>query len=424
MIDMNEILTSALNQIKLSAKILGEDYRDKRKFQKAIDAILVPQKILRGKIKVKIGGKSKSFQAYRIEHNNARGPFKGGIRFHQNVSEDEVRALATLMSLKCAVAGIPYGGAKGGVVVDPTTLTKDELKNLSYEYAKFVSKMIGPWKDVPAPDVNTDGQIMSWMLEAYEKAIGEQAPATFTGKPIELGGSPGRTEATGRGGVSVLLAYCKEKKINPRSSSVAVQGFGNVGFYFAKFAREAGFKVVAVSDSSGAIYDAKGVDPNELLVLKEKYGSYAEISKKEKKKLLTNDELLSLPVTFLVPAALENAITEKNVESIKARVVFEMANGPTSAEADEFLFKEKVDVLPDILCNSGGVTVSYFEWVQNLHGYSWTEDRVNKELKNIITKAFNDIEKIVKQKKISYRSAANYLALKRIVDAMILRGRV
>lgn len=420
---MNEMLEGALDQIKKSSQTLADDYSDKKRFKKAIALILEPQKIIQGKVKIKVKGKIKSFQAFRIEHNNARGPFKGGIRFHPSVSEDEVRALATLMSLKCAVAGIPFGGGKGGVIVDPSTLTREELKDLSVGYAKLISKNIGPWKDVPAPDVNTDGQIMSWMLEAYEKEIGYLAPATFTGKPLELFGSLGRTEATGRGGVFVLLAYCKAKNINPKSVKVAVQGFGNVGFWFSALAVAAGFKVVAVSDSSGGIYDQNGVDPVELMDLKEKYGSFSSFAGKEKMKLITNEELFSLPIDILVPSALENAINGKNKENIKAKVVIEMANGPTSGEADRCLFEKGVNVIPDILCNSGGVTVSYFEWVQNLHGYFWTEDRVNEELKMTITNAFEDIQRIVEDKKVSYRVAANYVALKKIVDAMLLRGR-
>jgi glutamate dehydrogenase/leucine dehydrogenase len=422
---MNAILNAALNQIKDTSLILSEDYGDKRRFQKAINAILIPQRIVKGKISIKSkDGKKKVFQAFRIEHNDARGPFKGGIRFHPNVTEDEVRALATLMSLKCAVAGIPYGGAKGGVIVDPSKLTKEELKDLSIEYAKFITHYIGPWKDVPAPDVNTDGQIMSWMLEAYEKKTGMQAPATFTGKPLELGGSLGRTEATGQGGVYVLAAYAKAKKLNIKFSTVAVQGFGNVGFYFAKIAKELGFKVVAVSDSSSGIYNAKGLDIDVLSKFKDKGGAFKDYPLKVGMKLITNEELLELPVAVLVPAALENSITKENVVKIRAKVVFEMANGPTTSEADAYLFKKGIDVIPDILSNSGGVTVSYFEWVQNLYGYYWTKEKVNEELKKTITKAFGDIDAIKKSKKISYRRAANYLSIKRIIDAMILRGRV
>jgi glutamate dehydrogenase len=422
---MNAMLEAALNQIKDTSLILSEDYDDKKRFKKAIAAILTPQRIVKGKISIKgANGKKKTFQAFRIEHNDARGPFKGGIRFHQNVTEDEVRALSTLMSLKCAVAGIPYGGAKGGIIVDPSKLSSGELKDLSIAYAKLIAPYIGPWKDVPAPDVNTDGQIMSWMLETYEKKLGIQAPATFTGKPLELGGSLGRTEATGQGGVYVLAAYAKAKKLNIKTSTVAVQGFGNVGYYFAKIANELGFKVVAVSDSSSGIYSSNGLNIGALAEFKDKGRAFKDYPLKGGTKLITNSELLDLPVTVLVPAALENSITKDNMEKISAEVVFEMANGPTTSEADAYLHEKGIDVIPDILSNSGGVTVSYFEWVQNLNGYYWTKERVNEELKSTITKAFNDIDKIVKEKQISYRRAANYLSLKRIIDAMMLRGRV
>ena len=416
---MNSMLEAALTQIKETTTLLQEDYADKKRFKKAVEMVLKPQRIIKGKIKVG----AKTFQAFRIEHNDARGPFKGGIRFHKDVSEDEVRALATLMSLKCAVAGIPYGGGKGGVIVDPSRLTTEELKKLSQEYAKLVTPYIGEWKDVPAPDVNTDGQIMAWMLEAYEKKIGRQAAGTFTGKPLELGGSLGRTEATGQGGVFVLNAYAKAYGIK-KGATVAIQGFGNVGFWFAKLAIDSGFKVVAISDSSAGVYDKKGLNIDKLLDFKNKYGSFANAAKKEKIQTISNAELLELPVTVLVPAALENAINKDNMEKISADVVFEMANGPTTSEADNYLFEKGINVIPDILANSGGVTVSYFEWVQNLHGYYWTKSRVNDELKETITTAFNDIHEVKKAKRISYRRAANYLSIKRIVDAMMLRGRV
>lgn len=416
---MNAMLLAALGQIKDTTVLLEEDYSDKKRFKKALELVLTPQRIIKGKLKV---GKN-TYQAFRIQHNDARGPFKGGIRFHQNVSEDEVRALATLMSLKCSVAGIPYGGGKGGIIVDPSKLSVNELKALSIEYAKLITPYIGPWKDVPAPDVNTDGQIMAWMLEAYEKKIGHQAAGTFTGKPLEIGGSLGRTEATGQGGVFVLNAYAKSHGIK-KGSTVAIQGFGNVGFWFAKLAIESGFKVVAISDSSAGVYDKKGLNIDKLLTYKEKYGSFVLAAKKEKLQTITNSELLELPVTVLVPAALENSINKDNMEKISAEVIFEMANGPTTSEADAYLFEKGIDVIPDILANSGGVTVSYFEWVQNLHGYYWSKERVNDELKTTITKAFNDIDKVKKEKRISYRKAANYLSLKRIIDAMMLRGRV
>jgi glutamate dehydrogenase/leucine dehydrogenase len=422
---MNAMLEAALNQIKDTSLLLAEDYPDKKRFKKAIEAILTPQRVIKGRLSIKgKDGKKKVFQAFRIQHNDARGPFKGGIRFHQNVSQDEVQALATLMSLKCAVAGIPYGGAKGGVIVDPSKLTRGELKDLSIEYAKFIAPYIGPWKDVPAPDVNTDGQVMSWMLEAYEKKIGMQTPATFTGKPLELGGSLGRTEATGQGGVYVLETYLRTKGLKNQRTTIAVQGFGNVGYYFARIAKELGFKVVAVSDSSSGIYHPKGLDIDALGKFKDKGGSFKDYPLKSGSKLITNAELLELPVTVLVPAALENSITKENVQEISAKVVFEMANGPTTSEADAYLHEKGIDVIPDILSNSGGVTVSYFEWVQNLSGYYWTLARVNEELKKTITKAFLDIDGVVKSKHISFRRAANYLSIKRIIDAMIMRGRV
>lgn len=419
------MLEAALKQITDSSIILGEDYTGKKRFKKAIDAILTPQRTIKGKIVIKgVGGKKKTFQAFRVQHNDSRGPFKGGIRFHPNVTEDEVRALATLMSLKCAVAGIPYGGGKGGVIVDPSKLTKDELKDLSIGYSKLITPYIGPWKDVPAPDVNTDGQIMSWMLEAYEKKVGILSPGTFTGKPLELGGSLGRTEATGQGGVFLLEAYAKVNKISPKTATVAVQGFGNVGFWYAKLASDLGFKIIAVSDSSSGIYNPKGLDIDKLGKFKNEGGSFKDFSLNTGDKLITNTELLELSVTVLVPAALENAINKDNMEKISAQVVFEMANGPTTSVADRYLFEKGIDVIPDILANSGGVTVSYFEWVQNLNGYYWTKDRVNTELKNIINKAFMDINQVKTTKRISFRQAANYISLKRIIDAMVLRGRV
>jgi glutamate dehydrogenase (NAD(P)+) len=422
---MNAMLEAALKQIKDSSVLLSKSYTDKKRFRKAIDAILTPQRIVKGKLTVEgDGGKKKVFQAFRVQHNDARGPFKGGIRFHPDVCEDEVRALATLMSLKCAVAGIPYGGAKGGVIVDPSKLNKEELKILSMEYVKLIAPFIGPQRDIPAPDVNTDGQIMAWMLETYEKKIETHAPATFTGKPLELGGSLGRTEATGQGGVFVLEAYAKTNKIDPKTTTVAIQGFGNVGFWFAKLAEGLGFNVVAVSDSSSGIYNSNGIDIDALGEFKNKGGSFKEWTLKKGEKLITNSELLELPITFLVPAALENSINKDNMKKISAKVIIEMANGPTTSEADKYLFAKKVDVIPDILANAGGVVVSYFEWVQNLHGYRWTKERVNAELKETIVSAFNDINKIVTQNKISYRGGANYISLKRIVDAMMLRGRV
>lgn len=416
---------NAKKQVDKVASILSEDYSDLKRFEKAIDILKTPHRVLSTNISIKLdNGKIKNFKAFRSQHNNARGPFKGGIRFHPQVSEDEVKALSLWMSVKCSVAGIPYGGGKGGIAFDPKELSENELRQLCYKYAEFLAPYIGPWKDVPAPDVNTGGREMAWMLEAYERKVGQLAPATFTGKPIELGGSLGREEATGQGGVFILQKYVNAQKLNAKRTSIAVQGFGNVGFWFAKLANKSGYKVVAVSDSSGGIYDEKGLNIDKLAKLKDEYGSFRDISQNLKYKFVTNEELLALRVDILVPGALENSITAENVKAIKAKTVLEMANGPTTPEAEDVLLSKNIDVIPDVLCNAGGVTVSYFEWVQNLHGYRWTKERVNQELKVVLDNAFSEIYSVVRGKKISYRKAAYYVALKRIIDAMMLRGRV
>ena len=417
---MTSAFTNAKRQIDDVADLLMAEYPDRKLFKKAVEKLKRPQRVLRKSLSLRMdSGKIGSFISYRSQHNDARGPFKGGIRFHPQVSEDEVKALSTWMSIKCATVGIPYGGGKGGIIIDPKLLSETELRRLCYAYAEFLTPYIGPWKDVPAPDVNTGGREMAWMLEAYERKIGYHAPATFTGKPIELGGSLGREEATGQGGFYVLNEYLKTKKLKNKKTSIAVQGFGNVGFWFAKLAKKAGYKVIAVSDSSGGVYNPKGLDVEKVMIHKEKTGSVLGLYNE-----LTNDELLTINVDILVPAALENAINKENVKNVKAKVILEMANGPTTPEAEEILLSKKVDILPDVLCNAGGVTVSYFEWVQNLHGYRWTKEHVNEELEGILEKAFTEIDNLVKIKKISYRKAAYLMAVKRIIDAMILRGRV
>lgn len=416
--------TNAKKQIDNVASFLENEYSDKKKFKKAISLLKKPDRVFKKKLTIKLdSGKTKSFLAFRSQHNDARGPYKGGIRYHPNVSENEVKALSIWMTIKNAVVGVPYGGGKGGIVVNPRELSENELERLSKKYIDFLTPYIGPWKDIPAPDVNTGGREMAWMLEVYEKKVGCHCPAAFTGKPLELGGSLGRTQATGRGGVCVLKSYAK---VSVRAK-IAVQGFGNVGYWFAKLASDIGFKIVAVSDSSGGVYNPEGWNIDKLLEYKKELGSFKKISRsksKSKYKFITNDQLLELNVDILAPSALENAITKENVRKIKAKVILEMANGPVTPEAEKILLEKGVDILPDVLCNAGGVIVSYFEWVQNLHGYSWTENKVNKELKKIMDKAFSGIFKVKKQKKISFRQAAYILALKRIIDAMILRGKV
>jgi len=422
---MASAFKNALRQLADSSALLASDFPDKRRFRQAIDHLKNPQRLLKKKLVLRLDGQKKaSFQAFRSQYNDARGPFKGGIRFHPQVSEDEVKALSFWMAVKCAVTDIPYGGGKGGIKIDPKKHSEAELRRLSKEYASWLSPYIGPWKDVPAPDVNTGEREMAWMLEAFEGRFGSHAPATFTGKPIALGGSLGRTEATGQGGVYILSEYSKIKKLKNSKTEIAVQGFGNVGFWFSKLAGKLGYKIVAVSDSSGGIYDPKGLNVDKLSLLKEKFGSFEKASKKEGLKFITNEDVLTLPVDILAPAALENAIGEDNAMRVKAKAILELANGPTSPEGEKILLRKKVDVIPDVLCNAGGVTVSYFEWVQNLHGYRWTKERVNSELSVVMKKSFGDIYSIVKSKKVSFRNAAYILALKRIVDAMMLRGRV
>jgi glutamate dehydrogenase/leucine dehydrogenase len=363
-----------------------------------------------------ISANSKKYPGYRVQHNSARGPYKGGIRYHPQVDLDEVKALATWMSLKCAVADIPYGGGKGGVACDPKQMSAKEKEAVSRGWARAMAEHIGAWKDVPAPDVNTDSQTMAWILDEYEKIIGRHEPAVITGKPVELGGSLGRDKATSQGGYFVLREALKAYKKKP--GTVAIQGIGNVGGWLAEILHKQKFKVVAVSDSKGGIYDPKGIDVHKAMTHKQKTGSLKGFAGK----YITNEALLELPVDVLAPSALENVITKDNAGKIKAKIVLEMANGPTTPEADAILDKKGIIVIPDILANAGGVTVSYFEWAQNLSGYYWDLDEVDRKLERQMTRAFKAVFETAQKHKISLRAAANVLALGRIARAMQLRG--
>jgi len=392
-------------------------------------------------------GKKKVFKGWRIQHNSALGPYKGGIRFHHDTVREEVQALATLMSIKCAVAGLPYGGGKGGIVVDPKKLSKTELERLSRAFANRIAHIIGEDIDVPAPDVNTTPEIMSWMIDEYQRIIGRKSPATFTGKPVSMGGSLGRTEATGRGGLFVLQALLKKINVgnDPRvvpkkgghrgpplqNLTIAVQGFGNVGYYFAKLASEAGFKIVAVSDSKGGVYVKDGLSVDQTMKCKKEKGMVAgcyckgSVCDIKYGKTVTNEELLELPVDILVPAALENVINDKNMAKIKAGIIVEMANGPLTQEAYEYLSKKGLPagrqgkiIVPDVLANSGGVTVSYLEWVQGKAGYYWSEKEVNDRLKVMMEKAFEAIWKKSVETKMPLKQAAFEVAIERITSAM------
>ena len=382
------------------------------------ELIKKPKRIINVKIPVKMDdGKEVSFEGYRIQHNDSRGPFKGGIRYHPNVSMDEVKALSTWMTLKCAVANIPFGGGKGGIIVDPKKLSKAELEKLSRGYIQKIAQYIGPDKDVPAPDVYTDSQIMSWMLDEFEKINGKHLPGVITGKPIELGGSLGRDKATAQGGVFVLEAAIKALKFSGKKA--AIQGFGNAGSVAAEILYNNGFTIIAVSDSKGGIYSEKGINIAKLMEHKNKTGNVQNFPLT---KNITNDELLELSTDILIPAALENQITIANANKIKAKIILELANGPTTPEADEILFKKGIHVLPDILANSGGVSVSYFEWVQNLQNYYWDLDEVNKKLKKLMQEAFANVFERAQKNKTDFRTGANILALERVSKAMQLRG--
>lgn len=355
-------------------------------------------------------GTVKMFEGYRVQYNNARGPYKGGIRYHQDTDINEVRALAFWMTLKCAVVNIPMGGGKGGITVDPKKLSKNELENLSRGWVRLMSPVIGPKQDVPAPDVNTNGEIMGFMVDEYKNITGDKTNATFTGKPIELGGSEGRGPATGLGGFYVFDVIKNKIKL-PDSCDVVIQGFGNVGGNAAEILANHGHKIIAISDSKGAIYKGDGIDIKALNDYKKENG---KISGFPGSKDITNEELLILPCDVLIPAALENQIHENNAKDIKASLIVELANGPTTPEADDILFERNITVVPDILANAGGVTVSTFEWEQNLKNEHWTEKEVFEKLKNIMDEQTEVVWEKSKEWKTDMRRAAFIVALERI----------
>ena len=437
-----DMLETARDIVRNAGKRLGYS-------EHIIHTLLQPDRVIEVKIRIPSKTGERVFVGFRSQHNNKRGPYKGGIRFHPNVSREEVLALSTLMSIKCAVAGIPFGGSKGGIIVDPKNLSKKELEQLSRSYVRALYPLIGPHIDVPAPDVNTNPLIMQWMVDEYSTLAGKASPAAFTGKPVEKGGSLGRTEATGRGGVIVMKALLaklgKELKIKNSAFTkvmagkakltVAVQGFGNVGYYFAKIAAEEGFDVVAVSDSKGGIVkmpknikrgDKQTAEPLDIpLVMscKKKQGTLAGcycsggVCDINEGKVITNEQLLELPVDILVPAALENVITEKNAHKIQAKVIVEMANGPIAQEAYPILRKRGIHVIPDVLANAGGVVVSYFEWVQGVKGTIWSESKVNKKMQLLLEKSAISVWEQSKQSRVSLKEAAFMVAVQRLVEA-------
>ncbi len=381
-----------------------------------IAQLKIPDRYTEVSIPVRMdNGTQRIFTGFRSQHNNARGPYKGGIRYHQDVNLDEVRALSFWMSFKNAVVNVPFGGGKGGIIVNPKELSTGELERLSRGFIQKISLLIGPEVDVPAPDVNTTGQIMGWMLDEYQKITGNRSRATFTGKAVDNGGSEGRTEATGFGGGYVLKQAMVHNLVPSEAKTIAIQGFGNVATYLAEATKDMGFKIVALSDSKGGVYSDEGIDVKAAEDHKHQTKSLKGLSGT---KDITNEELLELDVAVLVPAALENVLTADNADKVKAKFILEMANGPTTPEADVIFAQKGIAVIPDILANSGGVATSYYEWYQNMHDEKWSKENVLKKLETQMTLAFNDVLEKKNQYNTTYRTAAYILAAERIIAAM------
>jgi glutamate dehydrogenase (NAD(P)+) len=379
-----------------------------------------PKRVLEVSIPVKMdNGQLKVFTGYRVQHNIARGPAKGGIRFHPNVTLDEVKALAAWMTWKSATVNIPYGGSKGGVICDPKRMSRGELERMTRRYASEIMPLIGPEQDIPAPDVYTDSQTMAWIMDTYSMTVGYSALGSVTGKPVSLGGSVVRNEAAARGCLMVVEEACKVKKIPLRGATVAIQGFGNAGSVAARLFAEKKARVVAVSDSRGGVFNSRGIDPLKALRYKERSGTVVGMPGASR---ISNDDLLTLKCDILVPAALENVITLHNADQIKARIIAEAANGPTTPHADEVLARKGVLVLPDILANAGGVTMSYFEWAQDLQGYFWDESEVNQKLEGVMKRAYASVQETMRKYHVHSRAAAYILAVGRVADATLIRG--
>jgi glutamate dehydrogenase (NAD(P)+) len=378
---------------------------------KRVMEVAIPTKMDNGQVKV--------FTGYRVQHNVARGPAKGGLRYHPNVTLDEVKALAMWMTWKTATVNVPYGGAKGGVICEPKRMSKGELERMTRRFTSEILPIIGPERDIPAPDVYTDSQTMAWIMDTYSITVGEASPGVVTGKPISLGGSQGRNDATARGCLFAVEEACKVKKINLRGATVAIQGFGNAGAAAARLFAEKKARIIAISDSRGAVFNSRGIDPLKAMRYKERSGTVVGMPGTSR---MSNDDLLTLKCDILIPAALENVITLNNAELIKARIVAEAANGPTTPHADEVLARKGIFLVPDILANAGGVTVSYFEWAQDLQGYFWTEGEVNARLETVIKRAFQDVHETSRKHHSHMRTGAYILSVGRVADATVVRG--
>jgi glutamate dehydrogenase (NAD(P)+) len=406
-------LSVALSQLNLASKKLGLD--------SGMHKILSqPKRSIAVSINVRMdNGVVNVFNGMRVQHWDARGPFKGGIRYYPKITLDEVTALAMLMTWKCAIANIPFGGAKGGICVDTKRLSQHELERLTRRYVSLISEYLGPHMDIPAPDMYTDSQTMAWIMDTYSQLKGYRIPESATGKPVEIGGSWGRTEATGRGVIHCVKQASKNNGLKLKGAQIVIQGFGNVGYHAAVAAQEIGCKVIAVSDSTGGILCPDGLNPPDVLAHKGKTGS---VQKYKGCKNISNQELLELKCDVLIPAALENQITRENADKIKTKMVAEAANGPTTPEADKIFYEKEICLIPDILANSGGVTVSYFEWVQNLTREQWSLEEVNRKLEEKMTKAFNDVEAIVAKEESDMRTGALMLGVGRVANAIKVLG--
>ncbi|QHS21727.1 Glu/Leu/Phe/Val dehydrogenase [Virgibacillus sp. MSP4-1] len=381
-----------------------------------------PMRVMEVSVPVRMdNGEIQNFTGYRSQHNDVLGPTKGGIRFHPSVTLDEVKALSIWMSMKSAILDIPFGGGKGGVIVNPTQLNERELEELSRSYIRSITPIIGPQKDIPAPDVNTNPEVMGWMMDEFDKLRGYNIPGILTGKPLIIGGSQGRIAATGRGVVFTIREAARHLNLDLTEATAAIQGFGNVGSMTAKFLHQLGVKIAAVTDAKGGIYNNNGLDIPKLLEFVNKGNIASEYTEADS---ISNEEMFALPVDILIPAAIENQVTKETAPKIQARILAEAANGPTTPEGDKILEEKEIFVIPDILCNAGGVTVSYFEWVQNAMNYYWKEDEVNKQLEERMVEGFNRVLDIQKQKNSRMRDAAYTTAIKHLVEAFHARGWV
>ncbi|MBT4937157.1 Glu/Leu/Phe/Val dehydrogenase [Candidatus Peregrinibacteria bacterium] len=393
-----------------------------------------PERVLDTEIEIELdNGEKKKFHAYRVQYSSVRGPYKGGIRFHHEVDLDEVKSLSALMAIKCAVVNIPLGGGKGGVTINPKEYSDREIERVSRAWSRAMHDYIGPDKDIPAPDVYTNPQIMAYMMDEYEKVSGNYSPASFTGKPLEIGGSEGRGTATAQGGVHVLEEYIKMKEMNPRETRVAIQGFGNAGAHAATILHGLGYKIVAISDSRGGLYSEQGLDPYQVHEAKNTKGSVtgvycdgsvcdAAALNKSNTKVIGPKDVLEVDCDVLIPAALGGVITEENAKNVKAKIILELANGPVTPEADKALHSMGVSIIPDVLANAGGVTVSYFEWVQGRSGFFWSETEVQEKLKPIMINAFHALQDYSHRHNVVYREAAFALAVDKLAKAAAIRG--